>query len=149
MPECCIKYVDLDDEIIEDITTICGDTLSAFDLATLLSSDELLDNPLYEIIFKGGNYTDGITLNGSVIDVNLKNPDSRPYEEVIIASLTSDNFKYKVSIKIKFKDRCEGSTCVSPQVCNPCTGDCEQGIVDASISIIDPKGSTDLSISIK
>jgi hypothetical protein len=149
MPDCCIEYVDLPDEILVDDFTVCGGVLQAIDLKNSLTVGELGQNPEYAIVFNGMHYTDGITLNGSVIEITLKNPDERPYEEVIIASLSGDNYKYKLRLKVRFKDRCEDSECDPGDDCNPCTGDCEEGVVDAGISIIEPKGSVDLGISIQ
>lgn len=131
MADCCVEFTELEDQIVTDSDTICGATLQAIDLSTLLSANELTQSPVYEILTGSGSNVASIALNGSILEFVLKNPDNRPYSEVVVVSITSEgNFKYKVRVQTNFLDRCADAECLSDEYCDECSGDCVEGEVD-------------------
>lgn len=131
MADCCVDFTELEDQIINDSDTICGGTLQAIDLSTLLTTKEQGQSPVYDILTGSGSNVASVALNGSILEFVLKNPDNRPYSEVVVASITSeDNFKYKVRVQTNFLDRCADAECLNTEYCDECSGDCVEGEVD-------------------
>jgi len=131
MGDCCVEFTELEDQIVTDSDTICGATLQAIDLSTLLTTQEQSQSPVYDILTGSGNKVASVALNGSVLEFILKNPDNRPYSEVVVVGITSeDNFKYKVRVQTNFLDRCADAECLSDEYCDECSGDCVEGEVD-------------------
>lgn len=125
-----VEYTQLEDQFITDSDTVCGATLQALDLETLLSSSQITQNVKYFILIGSGNNVTSISINGSVLEFALKNPDTRPYSEVVMVGITGDTFKYKVRVQVDFLDRCSDAECLSDEYCDECSGDCVQGEVD-------------------
>lgn len=147
MVDCCKGYKDLEDQIIYDSDTVCGGTLEAIDLETLLSPTESLQSVSYDILTGAGSSLDSVGINGSVLELSLKNPDSRPYTSNVLVSIVGESFKYKVRVKVHFEDRCAGVECEQDEYCDPCTGGCVAGEVDLRVSAGSKRGKVKLAVS--